>query len=136
MGSILTAMKYDSNGNLTQLTDDRGGDTSYAYDSHDRKTAATYHDGSAETFAFDLASDLIQYVNCNGFTFLNSWDVMGRKTDTNILPPTGGSVLGTTSQGFQYDGLRRMTLSADTSGSGLVACQFIRDSVGRTIEES
>ena len=51
MGSILTAMKYDSNGNLTQLTDDRGGDTSYAYDSHDRKTAATYHDGGHVTFS-------------------------------------------------------------------------------------
>ncbi len=51
VGSILTTMKYDGNGSLTQLTDDRGGDTSYAYDSHDWKTAATYPDGSTETFA-------------------------------------------------------------------------------------
>ncbi len=81
-----------------------GGDTSYACDSHDRKTAVTYHYGSIETFAFDLASDLIQYFNCNGFTFLNSWDVMGRKTSTNILPPTGGTVIGTTGQDSEYGG--------------------------------
>ncbi len=62
MGSIVTTMKYDDNGNLAQLTDDRGGNTSYAYDSHYRKTEATYHDGSTETFAFQKGISLLNRV--------------------------------------------------------------------------
>ena len=61
---------------------------------------------------------------------------MGGKTDTSILPPTGGTVIGTASQGFQYDGLSRMTMATDNDSAGLVQCQFIRDSLGRTVEEA
>ncbi|EQD67550.1 hypothetical protein B1A_07674, partial [mine drainage metagenome] len=78
-GGRATSFLYDANSNQTALVDDRGGVTRWAFDSHDRKISQTYHDGSTETFVFDLASDVVQYVDCNGSTFTNTWDPMGRK---------------------------------------------------------
>ncbi len=53
---------FNGNWNLTQLTGDRGGDTGYAYDSRDRKTAVTCYDGSTETFAFGMGIRLLNHV--------------------------------------------------------------------------
>ncbi len=93
-----------------------------------------YHDGSTEQFVFDLASDVVQFTDCNGSKFTNTWDPMGRKISTTIAPASG--IGGTTSQHFQYDGRNRPTLSRDVSGSGAVQVISVYDSLGRSIEES
>ena len=55
---------------------------------------------------------MLQLTDENGSVFANVWDPMGRKSSTAITPASG--VGGTTGQGFQYDGLTRLTSSTDT----------------------
>ena len=62
------------------------GTTTWNYDTLDRQTVMTFHDGSTRTNRLDLASDLIGYVDENGSVFANTFDVLGRKTAVTITP--------------------------------------------------
>jgi YD repeat-containing protein len=57
--SIVTTMILDGNGRQTQLIDDRGDITLFAYDTLDREVAMTFHDGSTRTNVYDEADDVI-----------------------------------------------------------------------------
>ena len=133
-GSIQASFEYDGNSNQIAMVDDRGGITRWAFDSHDRKTSMTYHDGSTEQFVFDLASDVVQFTDCNGSKFTNTWDPMGRKISTTIAPASG--IGGTTAQSFQYNGLAQSTFARDTANGNNADVTLVYDSIGRTVEEA
>jgi RHS repeat-associated protein len=127
-------MVYDGNSRMIQMIDDRGATTDYTFDTLDRQTTMVYADGSTENFAYNNASNLITFTDCNGSIFTNTWDCLGRKTAVAIAPASG--LGGTTSQSFQYDGLGRQTLSSDTTPTGTVQVAKVYDSLSRTLEEA
>ncbi len=133
-GSIQTSWEYDANSNQTAMVDDRGGVTRWVFDSHDRKISMTYHDGSTEIFVYDLASDVVQFIDCNGSRFTNTWDPMGRKINTTIAPASG--IGGTTAQSFQYNGLAQTTFARDTANGNNADVTLVYDSIQRTVEEA
>ncbi len=133
-GSIQTSLEYDANFNQIAMVDDRGGVTRWAFDSHDRKTSMTYHDGSTESFTYNTASNVVQFTDCNGSKFTNTWDPMTRKIGTTITPAAG--IGGTTAQSFQYNGLSQTTFARDTAGTNNADVTLVYDSIQRTIEEA
>ncbi len=133
-GSITTTQVWDGNGNLLQLIDDRGDVTSFQYDTMDRETVMTFHDGSTRTRVYDEANDVVTYTDENGSVFTNTYDSLGRKTAVGISLATG--VAGTTSQSFQYDGLSRMTNSQDYASGYPAGVTMVYDSLSRVLEES
>ena len=132
--SIVTTTIYDANSQVTQLIDDRGGVSSYLYDTLDRQTQMIFHDGSTRTSVYNDASDVITYTDENGSVFANTFDPLGRKTTVAITLAT--DVEGTTAQSFQYDGLSRMTFARDSVSSTNADVTTVYDSLGRTLEES
>lgn len=72
-GAISTTQVFDGNGNLVQLIDDRGGVTSFTYDTMDRQTVLTFHDGSTQVNVFDEANDVVTYTDENGSVFTNTF---------------------------------------------------------------
>jgi RHS repeat-associated protein len=140
---IVTTMILDGNGRLTQLIDDRGDITLFQYDTIDRQTVMTFHDGSTRTNLYDEAGDVLTYTDENGSVFDNSFDALGRKISDSISPAvgvaghSGTGVDGTIAQAFTYDGLSRITDSTDSSSSGDVAeVKLFYDSLSRVLEES
>ncbi len=132
-GSIQTSLEYDGNSNQIAMVDDRGGVTRWAFDSHDRKTSMTYHDGSTESFTYNTASNVVQFTDCNGSKFTNTWDPRSQKTSTTIAPASG--IGGTTAQSFQYNGLSQTTFARDTANGNNADVTIVYDSIQRTIEE-
>ena len=132
---IETTSILDGNGRQTQLIDDRGDITQFAYDTLDRQVTMIFHDGSTRTNVYDLAGDVITYTDENGSVFTNTFDALGQKTLVGIAPATG--VLPTTNaQSFQFDGLSRMTYAEDTDGSNPSTVTLVYDSLSRVLEDS
>lgn len=82
--SITTSTLYDGNGNVRQLVDDNGNITHWTYDSLNRQTVMTFHDGSTRTSVFNQASDVVLYTDENGSEFTSTFDAAGRKTAVSI----------------------------------------------------
>ena len=57
----MTTLILDGNGRQTQLIDDRGDITLFAYDTLDREVTMTFHDGSTRTNVYDEAGDVVTY---------------------------------------------------------------------------
>jgi len=144
--SIRTQTFYDGNGRVTQLVDDRGGTTLYAYDTLDRQVTMTFHDGSQRSTEYDAAGDVIEYIDENGSVFTSTYDAAGRLVLMAIAPASGvaghngGGTRGTTAQGFQYDGLGRRThatdvTTVDAGSTWTSTSNAYFDSLGRVVEE-
>jgi RHS repeat-associated protein len=131
--TVTTTSNYDGNSRLIRLIDDNGGTTTWTYDTLDRQTVMTFHDGSTRTSVYDLANDVITYTDENGSVFANTFDVLGRKITVAIT--LASSVVGTTAQSFEYDGLSRMTFAEDDIDEVNADTDLIYDSLGRVIEE-
>lgn len=133
--TIVTTTIFDGNSRVTQLIDDRGGTTTYEYDTHDRQTEMIFHDGSTRTTVYDEASDVVQYTDENGSVFNNTFDAIGRRTASAITLASG--VVGTTSQSWRYDGLNRMVFAEDSISPSSVSAIVILDydSVDRVLED-
>jgi RHS repeat-associated protein len=129
-GSVRTQMLYDGNSRIFQLIDDRGNETLYTFDLLDRQVTMEFNDGSTRTNVYDTASDVVTYTDENGSVFANTFDCSGRKTAVAIALATG--VGGTTNQGFQYDGLNRVTQAIDSA----VINELRFDSLGRMLEDN
>ncbi len=132
--SITTSMLYDGNSRVRQLVDDKGSITLWTYDSLNRQTVMTFHDGSTRVNDYDEASDVIEYTDENGSVFTNTFDAKGRKTAVSISLASG--VVGTTSQSFQYDGLSRTTFARDTVSATNADVTMVYDSLSRVLEDS
>ncbi len=50
----------------------------------------------SESFAYNTASNVVQFTDCNGSKFINTWDPMSRKTNTTIAPASGIGIIQTT----------------------------------------
>ncbi len=131
---IVTTSILDGNGRLTQLIDDRGDVTLFQFDTLDRQTTMTFHDGSTRTSVFDEAGDVVTYTDENGSVFSNTFDALGRKTAVSIALASG--VVGTTAQAFQLDGLSRLTFCSDSVRSTNADVTMVYDSLSRVLEES
>jgi RHS repeat-associated protein len=131
---ISTRTFYDGNGRVTQLVDDRGGVTAFAYDTLDRQTKLIFHDGSERVSAFNKAGNVVTYTDENGSVFANTFDALGRKTAVSISLASG--VIGTTAQSFEYDGLSRNTFARDSISSTHADVSLRYDSLSRVLEDS
>jgi RHS repeat-associated protein len=131
--TITTKMNYDGNSRLTTLTDNNNGVSTYTYDTLDRQTVMTFHDGSSRTSTYDAASDIITYTDENGSVFTSTFDPVGRRSSVTITLAT--SVQGTTAQSFQYDGLSRQTFGRDSVGTNNTDVSLVYDSMSRVVEE-
>ena len=132
--SIVTTMTLDGNGRMTQLVDDRGNPTRFAYDTLDRETVITFQDGSTRERTYNMAGDVVAYTDENGSVFANTSDPLGRKTAVSISLASG--VVGTNAQSFQFDGLSRKTFARDSISSTHADVNLRYDSLRRTLEES
>ena len=74
---IVTTVILDGNSRQTQLIDDRGDITQFAYDTLDREVTMTFHDGSTRTNVYDEAGDVVTYTDENGSVFTNTFDAAG-----------------------------------------------------------
>ncbi len=119
---------------MIRLVDSNSGTTVWAFDTLDRAVSETYQDGSIKKFSFDYANDVVEYTDCNGSVFTNTWDCMGRKTNVVISPASG--LGGTYEQTFQYDGLSRVARGRDFTASESVWTWNYFDSVSRVVEEA
>jgi RHS repeat-associated protein len=131
---ISTRTFYDGNGRVTQLVDDRGGVTAFEYDTLDRQTKLIFHDGSERVNVFNKAGNVVTYTDENGSVFTNTFDALGRKTAVSISLASG--VIGTTAQGFAYDGLSRNTFARDSISSTHADVSLRYDSLSRVLEDS
>lgn len=102
------ARTYDSDGNLTTVTDWLGNKTTFGYDSEGHLTAETRPNGTSGSYSYDA----------NGaMTGLN--DVGGAisygRTAEELLASTTGGLVG--SQTYGYDGAARLTGLNSTAGA-------------------
>ncbi len=132
--SITTSTLYDGNSRVRQLVDDNGNITLWTYDTLNRPTVMTFHDGSTRVNDYDEASDVIEYTDENGSVFTNTFDAASRKTTVSIALASG--VVGTTAQSFQYDGLSRTTFARDTVSAANADITMVYDSLSRVLEDS
>ncbi|MCG8585201.1 MAG: RHS repeat protein, partial [Pirellulales bacterium] len=132
--AVISQSLYDGNGRLKQIMDDNNNITAYDYDSLDRETTMTYHDGSTVARQYNEASDVTTLTDANGSEFDNTFDAIGRKTSCSITLATG--VIGTTAQSFEYDGLSRTTFARDSVSTTHADVSLDYDSLGRVLEDS
>ncbi len=127
---------YDANGNPTNGGDTVGTDNqlssdgtwNYSYDAVGNLVGKTAVDGSSSwTYTYSVRNQLLSAVETDGsgatITSVSyTYDIFG-----NRLSRTVTNTLGTTTQGFVYDG---STLYADTDGSGTITMRYIADVTG------
>src|SRR5204862_3698255 len=83
----------------------------------------------------DADSQLIWTTDPNGRTSQRAYDGLGRPLEASVT--RGANIAGTTYQAFVWDGLSRLTLSADDNGAagrGVTAARSF-DSVSRVLSE-
>jgi len=136
----VTAYIYDSLGEMTQVTDNKGNNTNIVYDMLGRKIYIKNPDTGAMTWIYDQASNMaakstsnlglsqfITYVydNCNRLTFVHYPTGLNQANDITYVyggqGSTGNTIgrissvsYGAGSQAFTYDGLGNVTQEIDT----------------------
>jgi RHS repeat-associated protein len=132
----------------------QGNVTRFRYDDLDRLKQEVFDDGSIRDYAYDADHNLVRLIDGNGSTIANTYDGINRLVRRDITRassttphPAGGvkdpsvtwTVIGTTMQTVEYDGLSRPTRSfdnnePDTPGDDATAT-FAYDSLSRPLEE-
>jgi len=126
LSGTLLSVSYvlDAAGNRTQMVDNEGI-TSYAYDSLNRLTSASYPDETFQQFTYDEAGNRLTLTDANGVTNY-SYDEADRLTQ--MTPPIGNPVTftwddngnmlsrsdGTT---YSWDSANRLTEVVNTNGT-------------------
>jgi RHS repeat-associated protein len=136
-GLITLTSVWDSNSLLSQERDDKGNDTTYAYDNLGRPIKITADDGTLEQRSYDAADNLTVRTEANGTVATHTYDAGQRLVATSVAPVPG--IEGTTQRTFEYDGLSRLTRATDnnvaTDSTDDVTVRFLYDSLGRLFEE-
>jgi YD repeat-containing protein len=70
----------DFGNNLVKLTDARGNEYLFTYESRNRKTAMIYPDGSHENWAYDAAGNVLTYTTRAGQVKTSTYDILNRLT--------------------------------------------------------
>jgi RHS repeat-associated protein len=132
---IETNFTYYDNHLPKTIEDDKGNITEYKYDDQKRLTKVIYPDESyIEVTYTKTTKDEIDYKRViikqrNGTTVTNDYDKSSRLVSRNIQPAEG--VEGTTFEGFDYDGLNRLTYAENDN----FVVEFKFDPLNRVTEE-
>ena len=106
-----TRLRYDSLGNLLELTNPRQKSTLYTYDALNRLTRRVYPaPGGQETFTYDDASRLLHWQRTGGIGVDYRYDDANRLLGLSCAA-TGDNVL------LGYDDLNRVRTMSDASGT-------------------
>lgn len=136
-GLITLTTIWDDNSLPSQRLDDSGNVTEYQYDNLDRLTSVTADDGTGVQLAWDGEDNLVQRVDAVGNVITRAYDGANRPVSASVVRAPG--VEGTTSQGYEHDGLSRLTLATDDNDPADplddVLVGLIYDSLGRLIED-
>jgi RHS repeat-associated protein len=140
-GRVTLSYEYDGNSRLRAIVDDSNNQTRFAYDELDRKTRHTFADGSFFQFVYDGDDNVREVTDPNGTVVTKTYDRLHRLVRADVDHSASAPrfpVGGTTQELFQYDGLSRLTLSADNNGLPPFAsevCEYVYDSLSRLLEE-
>lgn len=116
-GSVLTSYAYDIAGNLTQVTDPNGNNTTYVYDDFGSMTFQMSPVTGQTTYSYDLAGNLSATEEENGTT-ARTYDELNR-----VLSASSSRSSGSEEVTWTYD-----DASADRFGIGRVATMTSPDS--------
>src|SRR3990167_540575 len=110
-GSVTTQARFDRNSRLVASLDDKGNTTGFRHDALDRQVEMIYPDGKKMAYKFDRDDNVVQTTDPNGTVVYLTYDTLDRLTGKAIA--RGAGVLGTTAEGFTYDGLSRLLSAQD-----------------------
>ncbi len=125
-----THYEYDTNNNITSMTDPIGVKTCYEYDSHNRQTAKTQDCGGLNLrteYAYDLNSNLIYVTDERGIVTHTEYDALNRPTLTRL--DDGGLNL---SNRTYYDSAGNIDYTSDERG---IITRFEYDNLNRLTQE-
>ncbi len=136
-GRITETSVWDDNSRQLLVADDNNHATTYAYDALNRKTLATFADGTTNAYVYGRDSNLTQLTDENGSVFTRTYDAINRLIQTTINRAAG--IGGTTLQTYEYDGLSRSTRATDNNDPSVSTDNSVvtslYDSLSRKIEE-
>ncbi len=124
----VTCFEYDDAGNLTQLTDARGGITAFEYDPEERVSRRIDPLGNAETFTYDGNGNLRFTTDRKGQVIELRYDAADQLVQKLLLPGTPDEM----STAYAYDLLGNLNAATDPD-SALAA---IYDTAGRLTSAS
>ena len=127
--SITTTMLLNGNGRQTQLIDDRGNVTLFAYDTMDREVQMTFHDGSTRESVYDEAGDVVTFTDENGVGLSKHLRRPGAE-DGRGRHARRGRRRHDRRKPLQYDGLSRMTFARDAVGATNADVTLVYDQPG------
>ena len=121
---------YDKNGNLTQKTDARGVQTTYAYDALDRLTRRSYsYTGTDSSVSLGTTQVDYDYDNCGGTPDYSE----GRLC--SVIAKKGTTVSSKTAYA-NYDALGRVGKSTQTTGNQDYTMRYGYDRAGNLISQT
>lgn len=126
-----TIYSYDSLGNLIQITNNKGEDTTIVYDSLGRKASINDPKMGHWSYSYDLNGNLISQTDNKNQTITMTYDRLNR-ISTKVYPDTNQSTIW-----FHYDlttgtnTIGRLTKVEDLSG----VTEFVYDDVGRNTKK-
>lgn len=134
---------YDTERQLTKVTNSEGLDWTYTYDPLGRLVQETDFNGRTLSYAYDPAGQLVSRTNGTGQTITYRRDVLGRLTEhsdgartTTYAYDAAGNLLRSANEHTEvvreYDGVGRV-LAESTNGRRLT---YAYDRMGRTIERT
>ncbi|MEX0141164.1 RHS repeat protein [Massilia sp. LMS1-1-1.1] len=117
--------RYDLNGNLTNVTDAAGRNTTYAYDAANRIVSHTTPDGGVTTITYDSEGNVASVTDPRPLQTRYTYNGFGQVTSM-VSPDTGTSTFG-------YDSAGR--LASETRSDGRVTV-YTWDKLGRQVSRS
>jgi len=133
--TIVTTQAYDDNSNLTSETNDMGYATSFEYDILDRRTRVMYADATSKLYTYDNDHHVTTWTDPKGTVCTQDWDGLDRLIARDVTV-FGSGVLGSSFEDLGYDGLSRITHTANDDGiAGSMTCDFRYDSFSNTVRE-
>jgi RHS repeat-associated protein len=118
VGNLITAqnanisykLSYNTNNNLTHISDNKGRKIHYVLNSNGNRTKMTAPDGRITTYDYDPRNNLTMLVS-NGNTYKFTYDTLNRRTET--INPNG------TSTTYTYDADSRIKTLDTLTSTGL-----------------
>ena len=123
-----TQFDYDTNDNLTKVTDAMGGVTTYGYDSMDWMTSYTNALGKTTEYTYDLEGNLTSRKDAAGRTEQFGYDGSGKLTE--YTAPSGKKI------SYDYDELNELVKKSYETAKGKKADDdvlYAYDAVGQRV---
>src|ERR1041385_5299445 len=118
-GQIVTRYAYDTQGNLTSVTDPNGNVTTYVYDDFRRMRRQTSPVSGVTTYTYDAAGNVLTTTDANGATTTRTYDALNR-----VLSAVSARNSSSETVSWTYDdgttgnfGIGRLATLTDPTGS-------------------